>query len=161
MQCSRSKHEIFVWIWILIRICRFMPLMDPDADLYPAIFVIDCQDANKTILKKSFTAYNFLKVHLYHFSKIKVQKKSENSRNQGFSYYFCLMTEGSRSKPLTSGSGSGRPKIMWIRFQIQNTGTMYDVRTDGRTFVQISYQLSRNYIKHLTSNHNISTWSYY
>jgi hypothetical protein len=41
-----------------------------------------------------------LKVHLHHFSKIKSQKKSQNSRNQGFSYYFCMMKEG-------SGSGAG------------------------------------------------------
>ncbi len=38
---------------------------------------------------------------------------------QGFSYYFCLMIEGSwagsGSIPLTNGSGSGRPKNMWIR----------------------------------------------
>jgi hypothetical protein len=31
---------------------------------------------------------------------------SQNSRDQGFSYYFCLMIEG---------SGSRRPKNMWIR----------------------------------------------
>ncbi len=43
-------------------------LMDPE----PAIFVIDLQDANKKlIVKKSFSAYYFLKVHLHHFSKIK------------------------------------------------------------------------------------------
>jgi hypothetical protein len=66
--------------------------MDPD----PAIFVIDLQDANKKqIKKKSFSASFFLKVHLHHFSKIKVKKKSQNSRNQGFAYYFCLMIEGS------------------------------------------------------------------
>jgi hypothetical protein len=41
-----------------------------------------------------------LKVHLNHFLKIKGQKKSQNSRNQGFAY-FWLMIEG---------SGSGRPK---------------------------------------------------
>ena len=41
---------------------------------------------------------------------------SQNSRNQGFSYYFCLMIEGpgagvgSGSIPLTNGSGSRRPK---------------------------------------------------
>jgi hypothetical protein len=33
---------------------------------------------------------------------------------QGFSYYFCMMIEGYGSRagsiPLTSGSGSGRPK---------------------------------------------------
>jgi hypothetical protein len=32
----------------------------------------------------------FLKVHLHHFLKIKVIKKSQNSRNQGFSYYLLL-----------------------------------------------------------------------
>jgi hypothetical protein len=37
-------------------------------------------------------------------------KKSQNSRNQGFSYYFCLMIEGSGfgSVPLTNGSVSGK-----------------------------------------------------
>jgi hypothetical protein len=47
--------------------------------------------------------------------------------NQGFSYYFSMMIEGSGSGsragsgsgsiPMTSGSGSGsrRPKNMWIR----------------------------------------------
>ena len=39
------------------------------------------------------------------FSKIKSQNESQNSRNQGFSYYFCMMIEG--SIPLTRGSGSG------------------------------------------------------
>jgi hypothetical protein len=33
--------------------------------------------------------------------------KSQSSRNQGFSSYFCLVIEG-------SGSGSRRPKNMWI-----------------------------------------------
>jgi hypothetical protein len=47
--------------------------------------------------------------------------------NQGFSYYFCMMMEGSGSGSitLTSGSGSGRPKNMWIRWiriRIRNTG---------------------------------------
>ncbi len=44
--------------------------------------------------------------------KKKSWKKSQNSRNQGFSYYFCLMIEGSGSGsiPHTNGSGSGRPK---------------------------------------------------
>jgi hypothetical protein len=50
--------------------------MDPP-DLDPAIFVFDLQDANKkTNLKKSFSAYYFLKVpHSHHFSKIKSQKE--------------------------------------------------------------------------------------
>ncbi len=69
-----------------------------------------CQQ--KTNLKKSFSAYYFLKVHLQHFSNIKSQKESQNSRNQGFSYYFCMMIEGSGSGsiPLTNGSGPGGPK---------------------------------------------------
>ncbi len=71
-----------------------------------------------------FSVYYFLKVDLHHFSKIKCQKESQKSRNQSFSYYFCMMIEGSGSGsiPLTSGSGSGssRPKNMWIR--IRNTG---------------------------------------
>jgi hypothetical protein len=38
-----------------------------------------------------------LKINLHNFSKIKVMKKSQKSRNQGFSYYFCLMIKGSGS----------------------------------------------------------------
>ncbi len=40
---------------------------------------------------KSFSAYYFLKVHLHYFPKIKSQKELQNSNNQGFSYYFCVM----------------------------------------------------------------------
>jgi hypothetical protein len=49
--------------------------MDLDPD--PAIFVIDLQDASKKLIykKKSFSAYYFLKVHLHHFSRIKIQKE--------------------------------------------------------------------------------------
>jgi hypothetical protein len=55
-----------------------------------------------------------MKLHLHHFSKIKSKKESPNSRNQGY-YYFCMMIEG-------SGSGSRRPKNMWIRWiRIHNT----------------------------------------
>ncbi len=88
---------------------------DPDTDTDPAIFVIDLQDANKKLIFfKINSAFYFLKVHLHHFSKIKKKKKeSQNSRNQGFSYYFCMTIEG---------SGSGRPKNMWIRWiRIRNT----------------------------------------
>jgi hypothetical protein len=46
--------------------------MFPDPDT--AIFVIDLQDANRKLIKKSFYAYYFLKVHLHNFSKIKSQK---------------------------------------------------------------------------------------
>ncbi len=48
--------------------------VDPDPD--PAIFVIDLQDANKkTNLKKKFSAYYFLNLHLHNFSEVKSQKK--------------------------------------------------------------------------------------
>jgi hypothetical protein len=60
------------------------------------------------------------------FFKEKVEKKSQNSRSQGFSYYFCLMIEGSGSVPLTGGSGSRRPKNIWIRrIQIRNNEEWY------------------------------------
>jgi hypothetical protein len=52
--------------------------MDPDLD--PAIFAIDHQVANtKQIFKKMF------------FEDKKSKKEAQNSRNKGFSYYFCLM----------------------------------------------------------------------
>ncbi len=88
--------------------------MDPD----PAIFDNDLRDANKKLkfLKKFFCLLlsEGTLLHLHHFPKIK--SKSQNSRNQGFSCFFCLMIEGSGSRagsgsiPLTNGSGSRRPK---------------------------------------------------
>jgi hypothetical protein len=134
------------WGWIRIRIPGSMPMtngsgfgsgfgsgswiriLDPD----PAIFVIDLQDASKKLVfLHNFFANYFLKLYLHNFSKIKSQKESQNSRKQGFSYYFCMMIEGSGSGsragsgfgsiPLTSGSGfgSGRPKNTWIRIRIR------------------------------------------
>jgi hypothetical protein len=69
------------------------------------------------------SAYYFLKLHLHHFSKIKIMKKSQNSKNRGLSYYFCLVIEGSESGsgsvPRTNGSGhgSGRPKNIPYRYR--------------------------------------------
>jgi hypothetical protein len=99
--------------------------MDPDS--HPAIFVIDLpRRQQKLIFFKSFPAYYlvlFEGTFTSFFKEKKGQKKSQNSRNQGFSYYFCLMIESSGSIPLTSGSGSGRPKNMWIQWiRIRNTG---------------------------------------
>ncbi len=106
-------HDILVWIRIRIR-GLWLWLIDPDPDL--SIFIIDLQDANKKLIKKKFSAYYFLKVLLHHFSKRKVKKKSQNSIIQGFSYYFCLMIEGSVSR---------RPKNTWIRcIRIRNTAAL-------------------------------------
>jgi hypothetical protein len=64
--------------------------MDPDPDANPAFFRHRPSGRQqKTCLKKSFSAFYFLMVQLHHFSKIKVKKKSQSSRNQGFSYYFA------------------------------------------------------------------------
>ncbi len=67
-----------------------------------------CQQ--KTTLKKVVLFITFWRFILHNIFKDKKSKKS-NSRNQSFSYYFCLMIEGSGSAfvlvPLTSRSGSG------------------------------------------------------
>ncbi len=92
--------------------------MDPD----PAIFVTDLQDANKKLfIFQSFSACYFLKVHLHQFSKMKSQKESQNSRNQGFSLYFCMMIEGMDPDPEgpktygSNGSGFGTlPKTLHL-----------------------------------------------
>jgi hypothetical protein len=108
-----------------IRIQIRIRILDPD----PGIFVIDLQDANKKLisLNKIFCLLLF-ECTFTSFFKEKIQKESQNSRNQGFSYYFCMIIEGSESGsgsiPLTNGSGSGsrRPKNMWIRWiRIRNT----------------------------------------
>jgi hypothetical protein len=58
-------------------------------------------------VKKSFSAYYYLKVNLHHFSKIKSPKEVTCSRNQGFSYYICLTTERSRSGSIPLNNGYG------------------------------------------------------
>jgi hypothetical protein len=67
--------------------------MNPDPE--PAIFVIDIQDANKKLIffNKFFWLLIEGTVHLVIniiFQRLKVKKKEQNSRNQGFSYYFWL-----------------------------------------------------------------------
>jgi hypothetical protein len=89
-----------ILVWIRIRIRRSIPLTNGS------------RRQQKTNLKKKFFCLLLFEgtFTVYHFSKKKSPKMQQNSRNQGFSYYFCLMTEGSGSGsiPLTSGSG---PKI--------------------------------------------------
>ncbi len=63
-------------------------------------------------LKKSSSAYYLLKVPT--FSSFFKDKKSKRSHKT-----VCLMIEWSGSTHLTSGSGSGRPKNLWIRIRIR------------------------------------------
>ncbi len=88
--------------------------MNPDPD--PRIRASDLQIRIRFLLFSSLTfkrqqknifflrfAYYFLKVQYIHIIfKDKRSKKSQNSRNQGFSYHFCLMIEGSGAVPLTN-----------------------------------------------------------
>ncbi len=94
-------------------------LMDPDPGSRSCYFrhwPSRCQQKTNLLTQFFLLAY-FLKLHLHHFSNIKSQKESQNSRNQGFSNYFCMMIEG---------SGSGRPKNMWIRWiRIRNTSFLF------------------------------------
>ncbi len=55
-----------------------------------------------------FLCFSFLKVrtHLHYSLKIKIHKKSQNSRNQDFSSFFSWLMEG-------SGSGSGSVLIVY------------------------------------------------
>ncbi len=71
--------------------------------------------------------------------------KSQNNRNQGFSYYFCLMIEGSGSIPLTNGYGSGsrRPKtygsgtqIMGVIMQVMYCTYLAGARLDETARIQ-------------------------
>jgi hypothetical protein len=84
--------------------------MDPDSDPDPATFVIDFREANKKIFffKVSLViTILFEGTYASFFRDKTVGIKS-------FSYYFCMMIEGSGSGslPLTNGSGSRRPKNM-------------------------------------------------
>ncbi len=99
-------------------------LMDPDSDpepepgsesFYFCHWTSRCQQ-KKVIFFLLITIWRYI-YDLHNFTQIKSQKESQNKRNQGFSNYFWMMIEGFGSIPLTngSGSGSGRPKNMWIR----------------------------------------------
>jgi hypothetical protein len=107
---------------------------DPDADLDPSIFITDLQDGNKKLIFLKVFLYITVLRYLYIIFKAKKAKIFHITVDQGYSYYICLMIEGSgsgagsgsRSIPLTNGSGSGRPKNTWvrlirIRIRIRNT----------------------------------------
>ncbi len=85
--------------------------MDPDldSDPDPDIFVIDLQDANKKLIKKSFSANYFLKVHFFQRKKYKISHKTVK-----FKVFLTILLDdrrmicgsGSVSTPLTNGSVS-------------------------------------------------------
>ncbi len=72
----------------------------------------------KNMLFPKFFDYYFLKVHLHMYLKIKSIKEVTKSKNPGFSYFFCMMMEGSwcgsGSVQTMNGSGSGRSKCLGI-----------------------------------------------
>jgi hypothetical protein len=64
--------------------------MDPDSDPDPAIFVIrPSRRKQKTKLTKIFICLLLFEGTFTSFFKDKNQKREQNSRNQGFSYYFA------------------------------------------------------------------------
>jgi hypothetical protein len=108
------------WFQILVRI-RIRGYLVPLTNVSGSgswSFVSDFQDAN---IKKNSYFLKFFRLFLVFFdgtfTSFYKDKKSQNSRNKGFSNYFCLMIKGSGSVPLTNGSGSGRPKC----FRVRNT----------------------------------------
>jgi hypothetical protein len=93
-----------------IRIRGSMPPTDGCRILLFSPLTFKMATKNYLILLMTFLSYIYII-----FQRLKVKKKSLNSRNQGFAYYFCLMIEG-------SGSGSRRPKSIRIRWLgIRNT----------------------------------------
>jgi hypothetical protein len=114
-----------LYILGLIRIRGSMPLTNGSGSGSGSWIPSRCQPKTYVLTQFFLLIRYFLKLHIHHFSKIKSLNDSQNSRNKGFSYFFCTMIEGSGSGfragsgsgsiPLTSGSGSGRHKNMWIR----------------------------------------------
>jgi hypothetical protein len=70
--------------------------MDPDPDAHPdpAIFVSDLRDVN--VNQNNFFVSKFFCLLLFEgtFTSFFKDKKSQNSRNPCFTYYFCLMIAG-------------------------------------------------------------------
>jgi hypothetical protein len=107
----------------------------------PAIFVSGLQDANKNKFSKFFCLLLVEGTFTSIFTD-KVIKKSQNSRHQGSSYYFCLMmgrpVYESGPVPVTLTNGSGRPKNLWIlRIRIRNTESIFSFSTAITTCLSI------------------------
>jgi hypothetical protein len=120
---------------ILVRIRQYHWLTDPDpaSRWQQKIF----------FFPQFFFAYFFIKVHLPHVSKIKsVKEKSSNSKKSRFFLRFLLDDGRIPIRTNNDGSGSGRPKNIWILW-IRNTGSSPGTYTAAlyifSTFVQLEY----------------------
>jgi hypothetical protein len=129
-------HDILVWI----RIRGSMPLTygSGSGSRYGSWSCYFHHLSSRCQQKTTFNfffAFYFLKAHIHHFSKIKSPKEVINSGNQGFSYYFCYMIEGSRSLwligpnpggPKTSGSGGSGSRLRTLLTTTCERGEMQD-----------------------------------
>jgi hypothetical protein len=103
--CGSESGSIFrdMDLRILIRILLFSSLT--------------LKTPTKNKFFKEVSAFYFLKVSLHHFFKDKKSKRSHRTVGiKVFSYFFCLMIEGSGSGsgfiPVPNGSGSGSRRPM-------------------------------------------------
>jgi hypothetical protein len=84
--------------------------MDPDL----AIFVIDLQEPTKKLT--FYKVFCFLLFEGTFTSYFKDKKSKRSHKTVGIKVFLTIFAgPGSGSIPLTSGSGSGRLKNMWIR----------------------------------------------
>jgi hypothetical protein len=92
--------------------------MDPDADPDPAIFVSDLKDASKKLifLQKFFCLLLFEGTFTSFFKDKKSKRSHKTVGIKVFLLFFWMI----------EGSGSGRPKNMWIRWiRIRKTGLKF------------------------------------
>ncbi len=90
-------------------------LMDPDPGSGSCYFRHWPTRCQQIIFNKKLFCLLLFEGTFTSFFKDKKSKRVTNRRNQGCSKFFCMTIEG-------SGSGSRRPKNMWIRwFLIRNT----------------------------------------
>jgi hypothetical protein len=116
--------------------------MDPDPawdlDLTPDLtpFFSDFEDGKKIVL--TFFSYNLPAGTLSSVLKIKffAKKKILKASYQSAQHLYGKREgsgAGSGSIPLTNGSGSGRPKNMWIRWiRIRNTTRNHTTRSPNK-----------------------------
>ncbi len=102
-------HDILVWIRFWIH--GSMPLTNESesGSCYFRHWSSRCQ---QKLIFFNFSWLLLFECTFTSFFKVKKSKSHKSTRNQGFSYYFSLMIEGSGygTTPLTNGSGYTRPK---------------------------------------------------